>query len=344
MSETLQSLMQRAQSGDPGAMTALGKKMLFADGVAPAPQKGIALISEAAKRLDGEATSLIARFAAWGVLQPEDMTRAFDYLTQSAALGFAPAQAELRFLAREGGGDWRGLRRRIDQDAWLASPAPRHVLDRPRALVFDGFASHAECDWIIARLRGDLERAKIYRGVADPMVADSRTNSEAGFMLKSSDLPMCLIRNRIAGALRVKHAFCEVTRLLHYLPGQTFKLHTDYLDEAIPAMRETIEKRGQRFATFLLYLNEDYQDGETDFPFASFRYKGKKGDALLFFNVDDVGTPVALSTHAGLPPTSGEKWVLSQWIGSRSINAFMTPGEAPAPLGSEWLKSFGSPA
>lgn len=124
MSQDLQSLIQRTQAGEPGAMTALGKKLLFGDGVAPAPQKGIALINEAASLSDGEAAAFVARLAAWGVLQPRDMTRAFDFLARSAALGFAAAQTELRFLARDSGDDWRALRRRIDLSAWLSSPPP----------------------------------------------------------------------------------------------------------------------------------------------------------------------------------------------------------------------------
>lgn len=340
MTEDLQSLVRRTQAGDADAMTALGKRLLFGDGTAPAPQQGISLLHEAMRRSDAEASALVARLCAWGVMQPRDMTQAFDLLARSATLGWGPAQAELRFLARREGDDWRDLRRRIDEASWLAAPASTNVLSRPRAGVFRAFASPAECDWIIERLRGDLERAKVYRGAADAIVAETRTNSEAGFMIRSADLPMCLIRNRIAAALRVAPEFCEVTKLLHYSPGQTFKLHSDYLDPEIPAMREEIMRRGQRFATFLLYLSDDYEGGETDFPRADFRFKGAKGDALVFFNVDDSGAPEPSSFHAGLPPTRGEKWVLSQWVGGHAINAFMTPGKMPPPLGADWLRSF----
>lgn len=340
MSEDIQLLTQRARAGDDAALLMLGKRLLFGDGVRPAPQQGIACINEAARRANAEALAFAARLAAWGVFQPSDFTQAFDLLFRSAELGWAPAEAELRFLARGEGCDWPRLRRAIDIDRWMAAPARRLVSSRPRAFVFENFAAPAECEWIIDRLKGDLERAKIYRGVADAMVADTRTNSEAGFMLKSSDVPMCLIRNRIAAALNVSPAFCEVTKLLHYQPGETFKLHSDYFDPAAPAMRAEIEQRGQRFATFLLYLNDGYEGGETDFPSAGFRFKGAKGDALVFFSVDEHGAPDPMSMHAGAPPTSGEKWVLSQWIGSRSINVFMTPGEPPPPLGPEWLMSF----
>lgn len=344
MSDDLQALIRRTQSGDADAMTALGKRLLFGDGVAPSAHEGVSLLQEAMNRSNGEAAALMARLAAWGVMRRRDFALALDLLVKSAEQGWGPAQAELRFLARNEGSDWCALRRQVDLAAWLAAPASLPVLNRPRAHVFEAFAAAAECDWIIARLRGDLERAKVHRRAADATVADTRTNSEAGFMLKSSDVAMCLIRDRIAAALRVAPDFCEVTKLLHYLPGQSFTLHADYFDPAVPALRDKIERRGQRYATFLLYLSDNYEGGETDFPQAGFRFKGSKGDALVFFSVDETGAPDPMSMHAGLPPTRGEKWVLSQWIASRAVNAYMTPGPSPPALGADWLKSFPAPA
>jgi hypothetical protein len=41
------------------------------------------------------------------------------------------------------------------------------------------------------------------------------------------------------------------------------------------------------------------------------------GDAIYWANVDDSGRPDRLTRHAGLPPTSGEKWIFSQWLRSQ---------------------------
>ena len=38
------------------------------------------------------------------------------------------------------------------------------------------------------------------------------------------------------------------------------------------------------------------------------------------------------SLHAGLAPTRGEKWLFSQWIRSKPVNAFATPGRLPSEL------------
>ncbi len=106
--------------------------------------------------------------------------------------------------------------------------------------------------------------------------------------------------------------------VLHYSPGQQFEPHYDFLDLDIPGYASDVAENGQRVATFLLYLNDDYQGGETDFPKLGFRHKGRKGDALLFWSVASSGDPDTRTLHAGRPPASGEKWVFSQWLRQRA--------------------------
>ncbi|HVV64565.1 MAG TPA: 2OG-Fe(II) oxygenase [Rhizomicrobium sp.] len=74
------------------------------------------------------------------------------------------------------------------------------------------------------------------------------------------------------------------------------------------------DRAGQRVATFLVYLNDDFDAAETSFLRLDWRYRGQKGDAILFWNVDQAGVPDSATLHAGLAPTRGEKWLLSQWI------------------------------
>ena len=59
--------------------------------------------------------------------------------------------------------------------------------------------------------------------------------------------------------------------------------------------------------------------GETEFPLVGFRHKGRKGDALFFWNVQTDGSLDRQTLHAGLPPTTGEKWLLSQWVRNKPV-------------------------
>jgi prolyl 4-hydroxylase len=71
--------------------------------------------------------------------------------------------------------------------------------------------------------------------------------------------------------------------------------------------------------TVLVYLNDDLEGGETEFLQLGLRHRGRKGDALMFRNVDAEGQPDRRTLHAGRPPTQGEKWLLSVWIRDRAL-------------------------
>jgi hypothetical protein len=83
-------------------------------------------------------------------------------------------------------------------------------------------------------------------------------------------------------------------------------------------MARQIAEAGQRVVTFIIYLNDDYQGGETHFPRLGLSHRGRAGDALYFANTGPDGAPDPRTLHAGLPPTAGEKWLFSQWIRNRS--------------------------
>jgi hypothetical protein len=187
--------------------------------------------------------------------------------------------------------------------------------------VFEGFANADECEHLIDRARHNLKRAMVYRRDATGfMASDVRTNSEADFVANVADIALNFIHHRIAAATGIPPNYFEITKLLHYEPGQQFSMHSDYIDTSTPALAQDVGRNGQRVATFLVYLNDDYVGGETDFPKINFRYKGRRGDALLFFNVLPSGEPDRSTVHAGLPPTRGVKWLLSQWLRAKPLS------------------------
>jgi hypothetical protein len=175
---------------------------------------------------------------------------------------------------------------------------------------------------LIALARHGLRRAQVYRKDAPGHVdSDSRTNSEASYVIGHADVVLNLVRARLGAAAGVATRFFEIAKLLHYEPGQQFAPHFDFQEPVTPALRQEVERHGQRVATVLVYLNDDYGGGETDFPRIGLRHRGKRGDALLFTSVKPDGSLDYDALHAGLPPTSGVKWVLSQWIRNRPVSA-----------------------
>jgi prolyl 4-hydroxylase len=141
-----------------------------------------------------------------------------------------------------------------------------------------------------------------------------RTNEGTMFYLGDTDLVIHMVRARIARAAGVGVEALELLQVLHYSVGELYRQHVDCLLPSLPDYEEEIRFRGQRVKTCLVYLNDDYEGGETDFPRLGLKVRGGTGEALIFENVLADGTGDMKTVHAGLPPTRGEKWLLSQWI------------------------------
>lgn len=311
----LAELRVQADHGDLQARLDLGLRLLSGEG---SPDEGAAQIVSAFEDGLAEAGAAMATVEAMGAGRPQDWTKAVDWLRRAASAGCGGAQAQLEALDAGAGP--------LDVAALTAAPPKRPVSERPRIRILEGFASPAECDWLIELAKDRLNPAWVWdpatgEGRPDP----NRTNRALDLRLGRMDVVVQVVRARIAAATNLPLPVFEPAQIMRYGVGEEFRPHHDFLDPAHAGHRPQLARFGQRIATFLIYLNDDFEGGETIFPKTGFRYRGRRGDALLFANVDAAtGAPDPLTLHAGLPPTRGEKWIFSQWIRDRS------PGPAAA--------------
>jgi prolyl 4-hydroxylase len=290
------------KSGNSEAMRRLGANLLMfkpTDG-----NQGIAFLRHAADAGDGAAAHICSVLAAQDDALPDRWRVGEDYLKLAVNAGLPLAREEQTLLARHGGGEA------------LSSALPVQLLsESPYVAIVENCAPLDVCDWLIARARPRLHRAVIYNDESGGPIEDSaRNNSSVGFSPLEADLILTAMRARIAATMRRNIETLEPTSILHYAPGQRYRPHFDFLDETQANYAEELATRGQRAATFLIYLNDDYVGGETDFPRLKLRHKGKRGDALIFHSLDDTGKPDPRTLHAGLGVVKGEKWIFSQWL------------------------------
>lgn len=319
--EQIDALERASRSGDASAAARLGVRFMTGRDVAADPARGVALIEQAAQAGDAQGAFLAATIASASFWRARNWDKAFDYLMRAAQQGYEPSQSSLRILAGGPSGnniegeDWAGMRSEIDLVAWLAPPEMRLIREAPRIHAIERFAPPAACDWLITQARGRMSRATIYDKATGGTTEDyRRTNSQCDLDIETIGVLTFVLRGRIAAMTQRQDLAMEVPKILHYAPGETFAVHFDYLNPSEPAYAAELAARGQRTDTFLIYLNDDFSGGETSFPEIGLSHMGAKGDALLFRNVDAAGAPDQDTMHAGLPPTSGEKWVFSQWI------------------------------
>jgi hypothetical protein len=283
------------------------------------------LLERASIEGHADASERCALFEAFGMARPQSWDRALDFLERAALQGSRSAQEQLLLLADncadpvvapgEDEAFWRNVRAgiRIEQ---LTKPGEKFALsETPRIRLIKGFATPAECRWLIAMARDRLMPATVFdKSTGEQAFNEARDNSYIVLQIAEMNVLTEVIRNRVSAATRLPVPLFEPSQLLHYDVGQRFKPHYDFLDPTNDAYRDDLARFGQRIATFLIYLNDDYSGGETSFPSIGLNFRAAIGDGLFFANVTRDGSPDRTTLHAGLPPASGEKWVFSQWI------------------------------
>ena len=308
-----QALVRSKYSGNPQAMTALGARLLVGRDAPWSPADGAALITEAAKQGDLGAWGRLAVIAAIGVGRAQSWADAFAALARAVELG-DPHAARQASLLRD-----LGLRGVDDVEDWLAfsarSVSMQVLREAPRFVTHSGFLTPALYAYLVECAAPKLIRAQVHDARQGGLKVDAmRTNTGAAFSVVDTDLVMQMIRARIARAAGVAVAALERAEVLHYTIGECYRPHIDFFHPSLPGYDEEMRLRGQRVKTCLVYLNNDYEGGETDFPQLGMKFRGDTGDALIFENVLADGAGDMKTVHAGQPPTRGEKWLLSQWV------------------------------
>lgn len=303
----LAQLRLRVATGDEDARWELVHRLL----TVPAHRdEATRLLQVACDRGVPEALRLQATLAVRGIGRPQDFNAGVDILSRAAALGDDNARRQIAVL----GG-------KFDRDLWFAPMQLHQHQAAPRVFTIEKFIPRAICDWFI-EFGGGRQNASLVRDEArgGDVVSAGRSATFAGTNALEADLVLQFTKLRIAGAIQTHVNNQEPTQILRYGPGQEYQAHYDLIrPQEAAAAADELRVWGQRVATVLIYLNDRYKGGETHFPHLNWGFKGKTGDALIFWNVSAAGEPERLSLHAGQPIKSGVKWLLSQWVRAKPV-------------------------
>jgi prolyl 4-hydroxylase len=325
--DAVNELARAAESGDVDATTELGKHLILGDLGPHLPHDGTRMLVDAVAAGSVEAALRLATLAALGTHVEQSWSRALGFLVFAAEKGSPAARGQLQLFARRRladteppAGEWRRLAEGVDLATWISPARSVSLHDDPAVRSFPEFTEDDVCSWLIERARGNLGRALVYDAAYGRDIADQmRTNSAAGFDLMTADLVQVVLQYRMAASVGLPIDNMEGPTVLHYEVGEEITNHYDFLNPRSPNYQDEISRRGERIITFLVYLNDDYGGGETAFPKLGISHKGRRREGLLFVNALPSGPPDLRMVHAGTPPTSGEKWIVSQFIRNRAV-------------------------
>lgn len=246
---------------------------------------------------DGPSAAVTRAFVAGGVGGPADWPHAMRLL-EAASSGDPQAATQLQLIQAMDLGSSGEPATECASEALCGAPEVRR---------FPGLFTPAECAYLIEAAAPLLQPSV----VVDPQTGQQvpnpvRTSSAAGFPFTDENPAIHALNKRLAAASGTDVRAGEPLQVLHYAPGERYHEHSDALPGVAAAQ--------QRVLTFLVYLNDDYEGGETSFPAVGLKVRGRTGDGLLFRNASPDGRPDERALHAGLPVTNGVKHLASRWI------------------------------
>lgn len=293
--------------------------------------EAIQLVETAARADDAGALFMLTAWLLTGNPVPRDLSRARAVLRRCVEIGHVDgALLEIALTATGSGGppDWARARNLL-QRAAETDPVARQQLDlieamhldadgRPTQLPrgerlsaspdvqrFPALLTPAECEHLAMAVQDLLQPAVVVDPRTGKMISHPiRTSHGAVVGPARETLVIRAINMRIAAISGTMVEQGEPLAVLHYAPGQQYRPHHDSIAGAA----------NQRIKTVLVYLNQGYRGGETQFMANSLKVQPRGGDAILFSNTRADGAPDRRAEHAGLPVSAGVKWLATRWI------------------------------
>jgi prolyl 4-hydroxylase len=176
-------------------------------------------------------------------------------------------------------------------------------------ISYRDFLTPDACSVIIEAAKPELEKLKT--------LGKKQTGGRIGdgTWLSEDDCDIVItIREAIAEMSGLPIENQEGFHVIRYSPGGKYDAHYDYFEPGKDYYKRVMKYGGQRVQTWIMYLNDEFGGGETDFPEENVTVVPELGMLVGWNNIDGPGKLNHKSKHAGLPVTYGEKWIAVIWV------------------------------
>ena len=170
----------------------------------------------------------------------------------------------------------------------------------PKPVVIENFLSENERIHIKQEAKSKLQVSTVDK---DRRVDEQIRKSETAWLSTEDPIVRSVVERCVSRTDRPIEN-CEQLQVLRYKEGGHYNPHQDVF----------YQDKNKRLYTFIIALNDEYEGGETAFPYLNEKYKLNAGDALFFHTLDNYGLDTSDALHGGQPVKSGEKWVCNLWV------------------------------
>ena len=182
--------------------------------------------------------------------------------------------------------------------------------ERAQVIKIDGFLNAQECNSLVQLTKTTLRPSTI----TEPNGYEGFRTSTTCDLSCVKDALVAGVEQKIIKTLGAAIPQGEVMQAQHYAVGQQFKAHTDYFEPGTKEFLQFAKNRGQRTWTFMIYLNEGCEGGQTEFPQLGLTFQPTLGSALIWNNLLVTGHPNPNTLHQSHPVIRGEKIVITKWF------------------------------
>jgi prolyl 4-hydroxylase len=173
----------------------------------------------------------------------------------------------------------------------------------------ENFIDKAEADHLVYLIDKFAHKSTVVgNGQQHNKFDTARTSYSA--TLDSKNPTIKRIHQRIARYLGVPITKGEVLQGQRYQKGQYFREHPDYFTGEHYDMNCLAS--GNRTYTFMLYLNDDFKGGTTNFKHLKREIKPQAYKAVVWNNLH-MGKPDPYKLHSGEEVLEGTKYIVTSW-------------------------------
>lgn len=216
--------------------------------------------------------------------------------------GFRTRETSRKDLVRR----WSGVVIVADRRESTSCLSPELDKYERQTSLISGFLTHQECSALIDYCEhSSFRRSKVggqVIGSAEGVVS-IKERSSSSVVLEDRNHPiLSTIYDRCAEIEGCNKSLIETIQCVRYKRTQRFKTH---FDGGVDLPRRT---------TFLIYLNNNFEGGETYFPLLERKVAPHPGTCLRFPSCTADGRIIYQSEHGGLPVLEGTKYALNVWV------------------------------
>lgn len=194
--------------------------------------------------------------------------------------------------------------------------AQRVETDKVNIWTKENFLSDEECDLLIEKAKGRYQKSKI---TTEEIEKDKLYRTSNTGHYDENDPFIKEINEKISNYIGIELKKSEAIQSQWYQPNQEFKQHTDYFESGTEEYQRFAQELGNRTWTFMIYLSNVEEGGETEFVRINKSFKPLKGMAVIWNNLKEDGTPNIDTMHWGKKVIKGNKHIITKWFREKSL-------------------------